>query len=242
MKLRLLAATVAALTLTAGLAVAQDTTSEKGKLSYCLGYDLGRSLAESGEPVDVNTLVRPCRTVTPRSSRRCRRPAAPGGRGVQKRQQAKAQQAKAAFDKAAAENKTKSDAFLAQNKAKSGVKVLPSGVQYRVIENGTGAKPTQASNVSLEVGGPYPFGQHPAQARPAAEDPEHQAQRRSSWRLARSAAADAGRLEVGSGAAVRQGVSAPIRARGSAERGRRLRRQAGQRQVRSTQSVTHDAG
>jgi peptidylprolyl isomerase len=35
--------------------------------------------------------------------------------GMQKRQMAKA---KAAFDKAAAENKTKSDAFVAQNKAK----------------------------------------------------------------------------------------------------------------------------
>ena len=41
MKLRLLAAAVAALALTAGIAVAQDTSSEKGKLSYALGYDLG---------------------------------------------------------------------------------------------------------------------------------------------------------------------------------------------------------
>ena len=40
MKLRLLAATVAALTLIAGIAVAQDTTTEKGKLSYSLGYRL----------------------------------------------------------------------------------------------------------------------------------------------------------------------------------------------------------
>ena len=72
---------------------------------------------------------------------------------MQKRQQAK--EAKAEWDKAAAENKTKSDSFLAQNKAKTGVKVLPSGVQYRVIETGTGAKPTQASTVQLEVAGPY---------------------------------------------------------------------------------------
>ena len=40
MKLRLLAATVAALTLVAGFAQAQDTTSEKGKLSYYFGYRL----------------------------------------------------------------------------------------------------------------------------------------------------------------------------------------------------------
>ena len=58
MKLRLLAASVAALTLATGIAFAQDTTSEKGKLSYAFGYDFGRTLADSGEPVDVNTLVK----------------------------------------------------------------------------------------------------------------------------------------------------------------------------------------
>ena len=77
---------------------------------------------------------------------------------MQQRLQAKA---KAAFDKAAADNKTKSDAFLAQNKAKPGVKTLPSGAQYRIIETGNGAKPTLASSVELEVAGPYLWGQHP---------------------------------------------------------------------------------
>lgn len=162
MKLRLLAATVAALTLTAGIAVAQDTASEKGKLSYYFGYDFGRSLADSGESVDVNTLVKAVQDgyakKQPAVASEQLRPAV---EAFQKRQQAKAQQAKAAFDKASAENKTKSDQYLAQNKAKTGVKVLPSGVQYRVVENGAGAKPTLASNIALEVGGPYPFGQHP---------------------------------------------------------------------------------
>ena len=53
MKLRLIAVAVAALALIAGNAVAQDTSSEKGKLSYALGYDLGRNASESGEQVDV---------------------------------------------------------------------------------------------------------------------------------------------------------------------------------------------
>ena len=62
MKFRSLAvATLAALTLTAGLASAQDTTSEKGKLSYALGYQLGREAVESGEAIDVNTLVQAVR-------------------------------------------------------------------------------------------------------------------------------------------------------------------------------------
>ena len=57
MKLRLIAAAVAALLL-AGNAVAQDTSTEKGKLSYALGYDLGRNAVESGEQVDVNAIVK----------------------------------------------------------------------------------------------------------------------------------------------------------------------------------------
>jgi peptidylprolyl isomerase len=69
---------------------------------------------------------------------------------MQKRQMEKA---KAEFDKASAENKTKSDAFLAQNKGKPGVKTLPGGVQYREIEAGSGAKPNQASNVTLQYKG-----------------------------------------------------------------------------------------
>src|SRR3546814_1216051 len=58
MKLRLLATTLAALTLVAGTASAQDTSSEKGQLSYALGYDLGRNLVESGESINVNTLIK----------------------------------------------------------------------------------------------------------------------------------------------------------------------------------------
>jgi len=65
MKLRLIAVAMAALFLTTGNAVAQDTSSEKGKLSYALGYDLGRNAVESGEPVDVNTITDPLRSPAP---------------------------------------------------------------------------------------------------------------------------------------------------------------------------------
>ena len=172
MKLRLLAATIAALTLTAGVAMAQDMTSEKGKLSYAFGYDFGRSLAESGEPVDVNTLVKAVQDGYGK-----KQPALTGEQlkpaleAFKKRQEAKAAQAKAAFEKAAADNKAKSDQYLAANKAKAGVKTLPSGVQYRVIENGTGAKPTTASTIDLEVLGPFGYGQRPAEAAAAKPQP-----------------------------------------------------------------------
>ena len=168
MQSRLWAATaVAALTLSAtGLACAQDTTSAKGKLSYALGYQLGRETAESGEALDLATMTKALQDGYAKKD-----PTVPvdqmrdAYQAMQQRLQAKA---KAAFDKAAAENKTKSDGYLAQNKAKAGVKTLPDGVQYRVIEVGNGARPTPASSVELEVSGPYPWGQQPTPA-PAAQ-------------------------------------------------------------------------
>ena len=174
MKFRPIAVAVAALAL-AGNAFAQDITSEKGKLSYYFGYDYGNNLAElteRGEQVDVNSVVKGLQDALAK-----KQPALtaeqlkPALEAFQKREQARAAQAKAQFDKVAAENKTKSDQFLAQNRAKAGVQVLPSGVQYRVIETGKGAKPTQASTVQLEVAGPFPFGQRPEQPRPAQQIP-----------------------------------------------------------------------
>lgn len=169
MKLRLIAAAVAALVLTAGQAVAQDTSSEKGKLSYALGYDLGRNAIESGEQVDINTIIKGLQDGYAK-----KQPTVPVEQlrtAVQNMQKRQAEKAKAEWDKVAASNKSKSDTFLAQNKGKTGVKTLPSGVQYRVIENGNGAKPTQASTVQLEVAGPYAWGERPQQPRPAGQVP-----------------------------------------------------------------------
>ncbi|MGN6512908.1 MAG: FKBP-type peptidyl-prolyl cis-trans isomerase N-terminal domain-containing protein [Lysobacteraceae bacterium] len=163
MKLRLLAAALAALTLT-GAALAQDTTSDKGKLSYALGYQFGRQAAESGEALDMATLTRALQDGYAKKD-----PTVPVDQmraAYEAMQQRLGAKAKAAYEKEAGDNKTKSDAFLAQNKAKAGVKLLPSGVQYRVIEAGSGAKPTQASTVDLEVAGPFPWGQRPQPAQP----------------------------------------------------------------------------
>jgi peptidylprolyl isomerase len=169
MKLRLIAAAFAAMALVAGTAVAQDTSSEKGKLSYALGYDLGRNAVESGEQVDVNTIIKGLQDGYSK-----KQPSVPVDQlrtAVQNMQQRQQTKAKAEWDKAASTNKAKSDQFIAANKAKAGVKSLPSGVQYREIEKGSGAKPTQANTVQLEVAGPYAWGERPAQARPAQSIP-----------------------------------------------------------------------
>lgn len=152
MKLRLLAATLAALTLVAGSALAQTTPApDKNALSYALGYDLGRNLVESGEAVDVNTVIKALQDAYAKKEPTVAVPQLRAAvEAMQKRQ---GEKAKAAFDQASVQNKTKSDQFLAQNKAKAGVKTLPGGVQYRVVEAGGGAKATQASDVTLQYKG-----------------------------------------------------------------------------------------
>lgn len=171
MKFRLIAV-AAALFVSAGTASAQDTTSEKGKLSYALGFKTGvdaAELADRGEQFDINSLVKGLQDAYAK-----KQPAIPVDqlqKSLQDMQTRQVAKAKAEWEKASADNRTKSTAFVTANKSKPGVKVLPSGVQYRVIENGTGAKPTPASTVQLEVAGPYPWGQRPQEARPAQSIP-----------------------------------------------------------------------
>lgn len=145
MKLRLLAALVAVLS--AGVASAQDYSSEKNKLSYSIGYEIGRDLAERGIDVDVNSVVRAMQDGYGR-----RDPAVPAqemAASLQAMTERMRAQAMAEFERVSNENKARSDSFLAENRAKQGVTVLPSGTQYRVIEPGSGARPTATSNVRV---------------------------------------------------------------------------------------------
>ena len=54
---------------------------------------------------------------------------------------------------AAAENKAKAEAFLAQNKTAEGVVTTESGLQYKVITEGTGATPSDSDVVKVHYTG-----------------------------------------------------------------------------------------
>jgi len=55
--------------------------------------------------------------------------------------------------KEAEENLVKSKAFLDENKTKPGVQVLPSGLQYKVLKDGTGRTPTVNDRVKAHYRG-----------------------------------------------------------------------------------------
>ena len=153
MKLRLLAATLAAFALSSGAALAQSASAaapnDKTTLSYAIGYDMARELAERNVDLDVSTIVRGVQDGYAKKT-----PTIAGEKlqaSLAAFQKKMADQERANFERLSRENKTKSDSFLAANRAKAGVTVLPSGVQYRVIEAGKGAKPTSASTVTLHL-------------------------------------------------------------------------------------------
>jgi FKBP-type peptidyl-prolyl cis-trans isomerase FklB len=59
----------------------------------------------------------------------------------------------AAQDNAGFEAIRRGVAYLAENKAKDGVKVTPSGLQYRIITEGTGRKPASYDTVEVNYKG-----------------------------------------------------------------------------------------
>jgi len=164
MKLRLLAAAMAVLAAGSGAALAQSAApapaaapADKNTLSYAIGYDMARDLAERKVDLDLATLIRGINEGYAKKP-----PSMPGDKlaaalsGFQKKM---ADQERANFEKLSRDNKAKSDAFMAANRSKPGVQTLPSGVQYRIIEPGNGAKPTSASTVQVHLRGSISTGQ-----------------------------------------------------------------------------------
>ena len=58
-----------------------------------------------------------------------------------------------AMEEKYADNKAACEKFLAENKTKDGVKTTPSGLQYKVITEGTGAIPADSSKVKVNYKG-----------------------------------------------------------------------------------------
>lgn len=127
--------------------MAQDISSEKGKLSYAVGWDLGADISRRGEDFDVEALITAIRDS---AAGRDPQVEAPEMRRLLTELQEKVRQEQiAALQQLATENQAKAEEFLAANQSGTGIVVLPSGVQYRVIEEGTGGRPGLEDRVSV---------------------------------------------------------------------------------------------
>jgi len=136
-------------TTTAAAGAAAPLTSRKQKFSYALGMNiatgLGANLKKQGVEVDWNLLAEGMKDTASGGKTRLTEEESKTvltevQNDVRKEQQEKAKEL-------GEKNKTEGAAFLAANKSKEGVKTLPSGLQYKVITEGTGPKPTTADTV-----------------------------------------------------------------------------------------------
>ena len=125
--------------------------TEKEKLSYAMGMDLGTQLKARSVDIDPAVFARGLKDALSGSKTLLTDAEAKAIiTELQKAMMVKqAEAAKIAGEK----NRAEGDAFLAANKAKPGVVALPSGLQYKVLTMGTGNKPTLDSTVVCQYRG-----------------------------------------------------------------------------------------
>lgn len=143
----MLAAAMALLTTIA--AVAQETAPElktdKEKFSFALGMDFGEHLRKQGLDLDTAVFTKAFAEAfttgkTAMTEEEMSALLTAAAQDIRKKQAAieaqKGEQAKVEGDK-----------FLAENKTKEGVVTLPSGLQYKILKQGTGEKPALEDGV-----------------------------------------------------------------------------------------------
>ena len=128
-----------------------ELKTQKDKASYAIGASIGKSLQRDGIEVDSNLLLRGLNDQLS------------GGKLLLNEDETKAvlttlqQEARAKKEaemKALADaNQKEGEAYLAENKTKEGVVTLPSGLQYKILKQGDGPKPTPSDMVECNYRG-----------------------------------------------------------------------------------------
>lgn len=127
--------------------------THKAQVSYIIGRDLARNFAQQGLELDVDTLSGALKEGLQGLPNRL----------TQEEMQAAMQQLQEQLGgpdddqpdphSMSTNNKAEGEAFLAENAQKAGITTLPSGLQYEVLTQGTGRKPTLNSSVTTHYHG-----------------------------------------------------------------------------------------
>lgn len=129
--------------------------TEKDKVSYAIGMNVGMNVSDKlhQQALDVNQTI----------LLRAMKDALAGGKMLMTNEEEQAVLTQVSVEarkkmeekmKLAGEtNKKEGDEFLAANKDKEGVVTLPSGLQYKILTQGTGPKPTATDSVTCNYRG-----------------------------------------------------------------------------------------
>lgn len=140
-----LAAGSALLLLTQALPAAE--LGMKEKLSYTVGFELGQGLQADEADIDVDMVLRGVQDAMTDGARLLDDAQMKEVRAEYQKQR------RAARERMAQANRERGQKFLIDNKKKSEVTELPSGLQYQVLKSGNGKSPTLQDRVKVHYRG-----------------------------------------------------------------------------------------
>ncbi len=125
--------------------------TEKEKTSYAVGVDLARKFQRQGIDADTDALLKGMRDVLSRSNLLMTEEELQAA--LNEFQTGLKYTRARSMKYVAEENRSKGSAFLAENRLREGVVTLASGLQYRILTEGTGPKPTEKDTVAVKYKG-----------------------------------------------------------------------------------------
>lgn len=130
---------------TAPTAKPRPLTTQQDKISYAIGMNMAKNLQRQSLDVEPDVVSRGLKDVLAGNKTLLTEDEAKATlttlqNDMRAKQQEKVQQVGQA-------NKKEGEDFLAANKGKDGVVTLPSGLQYKVLKEGTGPKPSASDSV-----------------------------------------------------------------------------------------------
>lgn len=149
--IRIITGSVLAFTLAVSASADDELETPEERLSYTVGMDIGRSLAEQDMDLDVELVIEALRASYHGEETRLTEEEALAERDafMERRQQQMEQQ----HQQDAVRNLEEGQAFLAENREQEDVVETDSGLQYRVIEEGEGRSPAAEDRVTVHYRG-----------------------------------------------------------------------------------------
>jgi len=150
---RLLPVIWLALALTPAAADEETTplADENARINYAVGYQVGGDFKRQGLDLDLDIVVRGVADALAGTEPAMTEAEMREALQEVQQQVTAARQAKAEAD--AAEQRAAGQAFLDENKGKEGVQVTESGLQYKILESGTGRQPGPTDQVKVHYRG-----------------------------------------------------------------------------------------